>query len=202
MKINSLIQGTAFAAGILALLAPTTDAQGGFRGGPPQGGGFFGPPPGNGAGGPPGGNSTSNGYGPPGGQGPPGGRGPPGGNGTMPAFVNITCSSPELTSCNLPMGDQGFFVCRTRYDPRSGTNKTFPMCIQSDRAFETDVCGCCGGTCPTPCDQCSCTLPYGNVTGVEVLVNGMSQPLCVPPFDSAMMVATSNGNVTCNTVCT
>ena len=119
-----------------------------------------------------------------------------------PTFVNITCGATNSTgaamnlTCDLPRNnEQGVYVCRTRYNTWTGVPTSSAVCIATDRAVASDVCGCCGKACPIPCTTCPCEY------GVEVLVPGMSEPLCVPSPASAMMVAKSNGTVTCNTNC-
>ena len=182
MIFNKIMIATA----IMTLASATTFAQakrGGFRGGGRPGG--------------PGGS----------GQGHPGGLfdGP---EGDRPDFFNITCTEQqEDSSCELPRGDEeGVFVCRTRTHRVTGENNTVPVCIPTDKAIEGDECGCCDEACPEPCETCSCDLPWtdhegGIKEGVEVMVDGMDEALCVPKFASMMMVARSEGGVTCNTEC-
>jgi hypothetical protein len=62
-------------------------------------------------------------------------------------FQNITCdASPALQNytCDLRRSDEeGIYVCRTRIGSL-GDEYQFPICIPSDRALESDDCGCCG----------------------------------------------------------
>jgi hypothetical protein len=62
-----------------------------------------------------------------------------------------------ITSCDLPgrkgedgatEEDDGVFVCREVFNPRTGVSEQEALCIPSDRAWATDACGCCGGECP------------------------------------------------------
>jgi hypothetical protein len=125
-----------------------------------------------------------------------------------PNFFNITCTEQqEDMSCELPRGDEeGVFVRRTRTHPTTGETNTVPKCIPIDKATEGDECGCCGEACPEPCETCSCELPFPDhegeiMEGVEVLVEGMQEALCVPKFACMMIVARSEGRVTRNTEC-
>ena len=121
--------------------------------------------------------------------------------------MNSTCTADEVIPCDLPRGDEeGLFVCRTRTNPVTNQTNTVPICIPTDRSIAGDECGCCDEDCPEPCDTCGCELPFPDrdgVTrqGVEVLVAGMDEPMCVPAFASMMMVARSEGRVTCNAEC-
>ena len=191
----NIIYTTAAAVGILAVITPMTNAQGGMRGSSDSwittksfGGGHH-----DGNHGGNGGNNGGGGY---------------HNGGSGPTFVNITCT--DLTgnttdSCELPhRSDLGVFVCRTRFNTWTGVATSSAVCIAPDRAVETDVCGCCSAACPVPCNQCPCQTDNGD-TGVEVLIpdnTGGSVVLCVPSLVSANMVSKSQGAITCNTVCT
>jgi hypothetical protein len=50
----------------------------------------------------------------------------------------------------------GTFVCRTTFHPITGERFSRVRCIPTDRAWETDVCGCCGDTCPDLSNSTSC----------------------------------------------
>ena len=74
-------------------------------------------------------------------------------------FFNKTTHRIALTddecgaefACQLPRGmEEGRFVCRTRYHPVTGESAFWPTCVPMDKAWDTDVCGCCGETCPDP----------------------------------------------------
>jgi hypothetical protein len=62
-------------------------------------------------------------------------------------FTDITCIAD---SCSLRNGDEdGVFVCRQMFHPITGETRERVMCIPSDRAWESDTCGCCGDNdCP------------------------------------------------------
>lgn len=158
--------------------------------------------------------------GPAGGNGGWFGRG--GGNGhnkKVTDFVNITCYGDIDFGCNLPRrkrhdtdvgaGGEGVFVCRSKKHPITGDVKSrFPMCVPSDMAIEGDECGCCDRECPQPCDSCPCDLLEDDkeggriiAEGVQVLITGMEEPLCVPKFASMMMIYRSDGLVKCNSEC-
>ncbi|KAG7356692.1 hypothetical protein IV203_001378 [Nitzschia inconspicua] len=69
-------------------------------------------------------------------------------------WTNLTTCDPEF-ACQYG-GDRGHnhrsvaktFVCRTTFHPITGEPFERVRCIPTDRAWETDVCGCCGGECP------------------------------------------------------
>jgi hypothetical protein len=44
--------------------------------------------------------------------------------------------------------EQGAFVCRSMVNMLTGVAESQPLCIPTDRAWETDDCGCCGLECP------------------------------------------------------
>jgi hypothetical protein len=125
------------------------DGSGG-RSGVPGGGSAAGGARGDGTGGggPP--TSTSKGSGGPGDRPfgmPNGGR--PAFPGIEPEFTDITCAADY--NCSLPRnGDDaaGVFVCRQLFHPITGESSARAMCIPSDRAWESDECGCCGEDCP------------------------------------------------------
>ena len=116
-------------------------------------------------------------------------------------FLNTTCDSAgdQNYSCDLPKrrGGEGFFVCRTRYHPLTGTENKFPVCIPSGRAMEGDECGCCGvdvSACPQPCG-CACALRTNRKgvvkKGVFVVSDDMDEPECVRTAKSMRLVARS-----------
>lgn len=132
------------------------------------------------------------------------------GNNKFADLVNITCTGDIDFSCDLPQKFQnqtntqgGVFVCRKKVHPvfSDVIKKQFPICIASDMAIERDECGCCGSVCPHPCSACPCSLGNSTMEGVEVLITGMEEPVCVPKFASMMMVYKSDNLVICNTQC-
>jgi hypothetical protein len=54
----------------------------------------------------------------------------------------------EKFACNLPRGGIGTFVCRETFHPMNQEVHTMATCIPTDKAWETDICGCCGDVCP------------------------------------------------------
>jgi hypothetical protein len=66
-----------------------------------------------------------------------------------PPTVNIDCSADADSECQFNNGDSGVFVCRTIIHPFDGQVRERAFCIPPDRAWITDVCGCCDTTCPT-----------------------------------------------------
>jgi hypothetical protein len=133
------------------------------------------------------------------------------GNNKFADVVNITCTGDIDFSCDLPPKQfqnktntqDGVFVCRQKVHPvfSDFIKKQFPICIASNMALESDECGCCGSVCPRPCSACPCSLGNSTMEGVEVLITGMEEPVCVPKFASMMMVYKSDNLVICNTQC-
>jgi hypothetical protein len=125
---------------------------------------------------------------------------------TLPTLFSITCEGGIDFSCDLPRVDEeGIFVCRTYTHSVSGETNMVPVCIPTDKAFESDECGCCGEVCPTECDSCPCELPFNGPDGVPkegvaILAEGMYEPWCVPKFESWMMMWRDD-ELTCNTEC-
>ena len=117
-------------------------------------------------------------------------------------FQNITCDvSSELQnySCNLRRSDEdGIYVRRTRINFLDDEYQ-FPTCIPSDRALESDECGCCGpddDACPKTCG-CPCDIPNRlnrdgtSKKGVAVMVDGMADPVCIRSYFAMKMVRRS-----------
>ncbi|KAG7351652.1 hypothetical protein IV203_007700 [Nitzschia inconspicua] len=76
-------------------------------------------------------------------------------------WTNLTSCGPEF-ACRLGADDDddrrynnkvGTFICRTTFHPITGEPFERVRCIPIDRAWETDVCGCCGGNCPNVTDS-------------------------------------------------
>lgn len=55
--------------------------------------------------------------------------------------VDIECS--EEQTCERTNGKTGVFVCRSAYNPVDGDLEEISLCISSDDAWSTDLCGCC-----------------------------------------------------------
>jgi hypothetical protein len=141
------------------------------------------------------------------------GGGPGGARGGMDDanFFNITCDSEIDFSCDLHRGatkEDGVFVCRTHTNVMDeGRNNSFPVCIPTDKALESDECGCCGEDCPevVVC-ACPCTFTgrHGQLKeGVGVLVDEEEEEetmMCVPKGASRTMVSRDVG-ITCDTGC-
>ena len=75
-----------------------------------------------------------------------------------PVVVNCSAvsSSSSLSAdgtnvpCHLKYGQDGVFVCRTYFQPFDEQVEERVFCIPPDRAWVTDVCGCCPSGCPAP----------------------------------------------------
>ena len=91
-----------------------------------------------------------------GGERPFGGGGPRGDG--LPGFpgredidlvdINDVCTPAAEDTCALRNGQDGVFVCRSRYAPLTGDLEQETKCIASDKAWSTDDCGCCEDECP------------------------------------------------------
>ena len=67
---------------------------------------------------------------------------------SRPSFVELECAEPE-EACSLRNGMPGVFACRSIFNPFDGALQPTSLCIPSDKAWETDTCGCCFDTgCP------------------------------------------------------
>eukprot|EP00980_Cylindrotheca_fusiformis_P031223 scaffold26018_cov152-Cylindrotheca_fusiformis.AAC.2 len=99
----------------------------------------------------------------------PFGGGPHGERAGFPGFfelehVNKTCDAAFACDIRGARGHHaggekasGIFVCRETYHPITGDSQVRAKCIASDKAFETDDCGCCGEDCPEELDFQSIT---------------------------------------------
>jgi hypothetical protein len=69
----------------------------------------------------------------------------------QPRNVDIDCSGDSSVDqeCQFKNGESGVFVCRTIFHPLGGQVHQRSFCIPPDRAWITDVCGCCEDGCPT-----------------------------------------------------
>jgi len=133
-----------------------------------------------------------------------------------PEFIEIDCGV-DTTSCTLPNGNEGFFVCREMSSYPFGFEKEeeqdmgreTSLCSSTDRGVEGDKCGCCGDICPEPC-TCPCDIQdaFGDVVGEGVLVK-ISHPyrqefgdeqVCVTPPRSLAIVG-HNRMAECATEC-
>eukprot|EP00934_Nitzschia_sp_Nitz4_P002173 Nitzschia sp. Nitz4//scaffold133_size116822//84569//85588//NITZ4_003815-RA/size116822-est2genome-gene-0.81-mRNA-1//1//CDS//3329535420//2173//frame0 len=56
-------------------------------------------------------------------------------------YVNITCADDYICG-------HGVYVCRTSFDVITAEETSDYKCIDTDKAWSTDVCGCCGEECP------------------------------------------------------
>lgn len=148
--------------------------------------------------------------------------------GDVDFFDDFTCELPprrryrrgwhdeggEDEEDDIESGGEGVFVCRVPPEdsPRFDLFPDgIPKCIPTNKAHEGEECGCCGGDCPEPCSECPCEyIPTGRrgealldvepQAGVEVIIDGMDLPLCVPKYSSAMMVYLDD-SVSCYTEC-
>ena len=115
---------------------------------------------------------------------------------------NISCSSARFAD-----GVTGTIACRTttRYSWWSSTNVTNTICVVPEEATVNDVCGCCGGTCPTVECTCECddgagylmtsTHPYRDDDDDD----GDRGLRCIQK--DAAVVAVANGRATCYEGC-
>lgn len=63
-----------------------------------------------------------------------------------PEFVEKSCEADDFVACEKSgwRGGEGFYVCRERFDRLGREESTFKsICITTDRALETDICGEC-----------------------------------------------------------
>ena len=96
-------------------------------------------------------------------------------------FIETPCSE----SCGLMGIGMGVLVCRS--------SKT--LCIEPNLGLLTDMCGCCGGVCPSP-DECSTTCERADKEE-GILVNktkhdGEVISRCVTPLDAVSMLLRNN----------
>jgi len=59
----------------------------------------------------------------------------------QPNVTSITCDAS--LDCDLRNGQVGLFVCRSVTNPMTGQVHSHPVCTPKDKAWTTDVCGCC-----------------------------------------------------------
>jgi hypothetical protein len=64
-----------------------------------------------------------------------------------PERVDIECTA-EIDQCERRNGESGVFVCRDLFHPLDGSVIEKALCIDSENAWATDGCGCCGDDCP------------------------------------------------------
>eukprot|EP00526_Cylindrotheca_closterium_P011422 CAMPEP_0113638746 /NCGR_PEP_ID=MMETSP0017_2-20120614/20310_1 /TAXON_ID=2856 /ORGANISM="Cylindrotheca closterium" /LENGTH=488 /DNA_ID=CAMNT_0000549893 /DNA_START=50 /DNA_END=1516 /DNA_ORIENTATION=- /assembly_acc=CAM_ASM_000147 len=118
------------------------------------------------------------------------GGGRPGFPGLDQEFVNKTCDASfecplrrkggghNHNNNDIDNQRNGTFVCRTTYHPVSGAERKEARCIPTDRAFDSDDCGCCGEDCPTRPDFEEITCE-----GQEDLLATISRPRHGGRFD-------------------
>lgn len=113
-------------------------------------------------------------------------------------------SAPE---CYDPLGQEGFWVCRTLSNPFTGTPSSKDVCISKGQFLSNnDECGCCirvGETVPTCPKVCECTCKLnGNAKGVLVNVTTVfgNTTMCV---DTRWAVSSVDNNdlLTCDDSC-
>jgi hypothetical protein len=89
-------------------------------------------------------------------------------------------ATEEEDGCVTSFGQQGVWVCRTLHNPFTGTSSSHNVCANPNFVFaDSDECGCCGGTCPSPC-ECSCDLNEED-DQAGVLVKGIFFTWCKDP---------------------
>ena len=77
-------------------------------------------------------------------------------------MYNMTDYITTLEDCSADFAcatrrGEGRFVCRESYHPVTGMPvEAVVRCVPVDKAWTTDVCGCCGGTCPDPFEHGAC----------------------------------------------
>jgi hypothetical protein len=85
--------------------------------------------------------------------------------------VSDTSVAPPACAFNWG-GDLGAWACRTMYNLLDGSQIQWNACVDPQKkGWNTDICGCCEGSCPAPC-SCDCEVDdgYGVVTGVGSLL--------------------------------
>jgi hypothetical protein len=129
------------------------------------------------------------------------------------AFTNNTCPKNVTTAVVEPVclnlrGGQGFWVCRTLYDPFSGVASNQSVCIdKGEYLAKNDQCGCCGASCPQSC-PCKCNLSGSGGTNNGVLVTNYLFDTdisfgnrCVTPEFATAAVSRYGGNIECLDKC-
>jgi hypothetical protein len=107
----------------------------------------------------------------------------------------MPCSqSSNAAQCDLDDGGQGYFVCK----------KGKTICVPDGDTLalqeKGSTCGCCGGVCPTPCDEVTdastCTLEDGITVGYEMCHNVLKNPvtICVAADESVDLLKNHAGN--------
>lgn len=119
-------------------------------------------------------------------------------------LVETKCSTVEdRVPCNFPFADEKglLFVCRTFQGSLRMFSREESICIPANEIAESDVCGCCEGSCPETC-MCTCDMKNGSV-GVKVERRDalLSYQECVPP-DIALRMVDRLGDVACIADCT
>lgn len=78
--------------------------------------------------------------------------------GFEPEYITKTCDAEF--ACERRNNDEtGILVCRETYHPITAASQTRVKCIDSEKAFESDECGCCGDVCPEELDFLPITCP-------------------------------------------
>ena len=119
-------------------------------------------------------------------------------------LVETKCSTVEdRVPCNFPFADEKglLFVCSTFQGSLRMFSREESICIPANEIAESDVCGCCEGSCPETC-MCTCDMKNGSV-GVKVERRDalLSYQECVPP-DIALRMVDRLGDVACIADCT
>ena len=88
---------------------------------------------------------------------------------------NVTTPDDAASECVVRGGEPGAWICRTLYDVVTGAPYNYTACIDVDESIgaANDVCGCCGGECPT---DCSCPCDEGEGRDGDVMVLDKENP--------------------------
>ena len=154
------------------------------------------------------------------------------GNGTCLALPNTTnagtvvgnntsttppVASMEYNACRTTLGRDGFYVCRTLYNPYTGIPQDKTLCIdhgenededqqQQNRKrmmVPNDACGCCDGVCPEDLieEQCQCRCDLNGINdGLLIVSNRLASSKCVSREDGIATVG-QQLDVQCSTAC-
>jgi hypothetical protein len=97
----------------------------------------------------------------------------------------------------------GTFVCRTTYHPITGEPFERVRCIPTDRAWDTDVCGCCGGeSCPDLSNRTAAASCLDQFTATEEEEDDIMQfALGTSDLDSSSQYSTDSGAIAASTSC-
>lgn len=114
-------------------------------------------------------------------------------------LASVECEqiTRESSSCRSLLGDEGVYVCR-----KFAGLVSFSMCTPSVDGnilgVRSDVCGCCGQTCP---EQCGCLCNDGRGVMIETkIVSFWPVKLCVAPTMASYLTPIRQ-EIHCDTSC-